>query len=279
MKPNIRLPDEISPLEKLSLQPLSYSRLNAFDWCEAQYFYNYIMKYPQEFSPKALLGNVIHKALELSIRDGEKINKTELYDNYRAAREEYDPNNEVILDELFEEGFPMLEDFLARHGESKAKITEAELQFEFVFHGALFRGFIDYVLVTEKEVILRDYKSGSFEVANKNVPSDLQLGIYALYMKYLYPDKTISAGLHYLRSNRIKKHTYSDEDFKNVEERLIKAIDGLRNRRNFLPVPKHLAWKCRMCSYRKDGVCKAGEFNVDQADRKKNKLIGDTSLY
>jgi len=277
LKPSIKLPNEISPLETLALQPLSYSRLNAFDWCQAQYFYNYIMKYPQEFSPKALLGNVIHKALEITLRDGKSVDRAELLDNYRAAREEYDPDNEVISDELFEEGYPMLDDFLARQGTAKVRVTDSELEFQFVFHGALFRGFIDYVFVKDDHVIIRDYKSGSWEVSDKNVPTDLQLGIYALYMKYLYPDKTITAGLHYLRSNKIKEHTFSDQDFIEVEERLIRAVDGLRNHKNYLPLPKNLAWKCRMCSYQKDGTCRAGKFNVEQSDRKKNKLIGDTS--
>ena len=273
MKPNIRLIDELSEFEKLALQNFSYSRLNTFDWCQAQYFYNYVLQIPQEPSDKALLGNMIHKAIELTLRDGEVLDKSELLDNYRGAREEYDPEEKYVSDELFETGFPMLEDFVARQGVGKAKITSPEFEFSFVFNGVLIRGYIDYLLVTEDSVLLSDYKSGAWEVANKDVPTNLQLGIYALYMKYLHPDKKITAQLHYLKSDKVKKHVYEDKDFEEIETRLAEAIDRVRENNNFVPLPKGLAWKCKMCSYQKDGTCKAGRFNVEQAEKKKNRLI------
>lgn len=278
-KPNIRVLDDLTDLEKLSLQSYSYSRLNAFDWCQSQFFYNYIIKIPQEFSPKALLGNMIHMALEFSIRDGEPINRAELIENYYDARGHYDPDETVVSDELFEEGFPMLEDFLSREGNSLQKVTKSELYFEFVFYGTLLRGYIDQVYVGQEEVTIKDFKSGNWEVANKNVPFDLQLGIYALYMKYLHPDKVITAQLHYLKSNKIKEHTFSDEDLVDVEKRLAKTIDGVRNTKYFKTLPKKLAWKCNMCSYQKDGTCKAGRFNVESKERDGNRLIGPAMDY
>jgi RecB family exonuclease len=273
LKPNIRLLDEISEFEKLALQDFSYSRINAFDWCQAQYFYNYILKVPQEPGDKALLGNMIHKALEVTLVDGQKLSLSELLDNYRAAREEYDPEEKYVSDELFDSGIPMLQEFATREGSGPVKITEPEFAFQFVFAGVLIRGFIDRVLIKGNDVLITDYKSGKFEVADKDVPTNLQLGIYALYMKYLYPDKKITAKLHYLMSNKLKGHTFSDEDFEQVEERLAAAIEGIRENNNYAPLPKGLAWKCRMCSYQKDGTCAAGRFNVEQADKKKNKLI------
>lgn len=279
MKPNIKLLEDTSPLEQLSLQSTSYSRLSSFDWCQAQFFYSYILKLPQEYGPKAILGNIIHKALELTVRHGEKVDRAELFDNYRAAREDYDPEESIISDELYADGIEMLEGYLARQGTSKAQVTEAELAFEFVFHGTLLRGYIDQVLVKDDEVIVVDFKSGAWEVSDKKVPMDLQLGIYALYMKFLYPDKKITANLYYLKSNKIKGHTFSDEDFLDIETRLRKTIDRVRDHNNFLPVAGYEAWKCRMCSYMKDGTCKAGQFNVDKADKKKNKLIGNYSEF
>jgi len=247
---------DVSELEKLSLQSFSYSRLNTFDWCPAQYFFNYIVKYPQEYGAKALLGNVVHKALELTIRDEEGINTAELLDNFRAAREEYDPDYTIIDDELYALGIDMLENYVVRQAGAPSKITTAELGFEFVFAGVLFRGFIDKVLVTEAEVSILDYKSGKFEVSPKDVPSNLQLGIYALYLKYLYPDKDITAGLYYLQSGKIKKHKFSDEDFEDLQVRLAEAVDQVRDTTNFLPT--RAKWKCKICSYAKDGSCGTG---------------------
>jgi RecB family exonuclease len=273
LKPNIRLLDEISEFEKLALQDFSYSRINAFDWCQAQYFYNYILKIPQEPGDKALLGNMIHTALEVTLVDGEKLSLAELLDNYRAAREEHDPDQQYVSDELFESGIPMLQEFVMREGPSAVRITEPEFAFQFVFAGVLIRGFIDRVLITDTEVIITDYKTGAWEVPDKEVPYNLQLGIYALYMKYLHSDKKITAMLHYLKSNKLKKHSFSDEEFSDVENRLAEAIEKIRENNNYTTLPKGLAWKCRMCSYQKDGTCAAGRFNVEQAEKKKNKLI------
>lgn len=279
MKPNIKLYEDTSPLERLGLQSISYSRINTFDWCETQYFYSYILKYPQKFGAKALLGNVIHKALELTLRDGEFIDKKELLDNYRAAREEYDPSDTIITDELYAEGIEMLDNLVVRQGKVKTQLTEAELAFRFVFEGYLFRGFIDQVIVNEDKVTIVDFKSGAFEVSPKDIPTNLQLGIYSLYMKFIHPDKEITAALYYLRSGRYKSHTYTDEDLITIENNLSKALYKIRENKNYLPLPAHLAWRCKICSYQEDGTCKAGRFNVEKAERKKNKLIKDPGLY
>lgn len=261
----IREVSELTELEKLALQPSSYSRLSTYDWCPAQYFYNYIVKEPQEYGDKALLGNVIHQALEVSLVDGEEVDLRTLLENYREAREEYDPDETIISDELYDQGVSMLQDFAARHTGAKTEITDAELSFEFVFHGTLLRGFIDSVYVTDTEVIVWDYKSGKWEEANKRVPTNLQLGIYAMYMKYLHPDKTVTAGLYYLQSGKKKKHTFSDEDFTDLQARLRNAIDNIRECTNFLPTQDR--YKCKTCSYAKNDVCPTGRWVLKQANK------------
>jgi RecB family exonuclease len=253
---DIREVGELSEVEKLALQNFSYSRLNTYDWCPAQYFFNYILKYPQEYGAKALLGNVVHKALEITLRNGEVIDKAELLDNYRAAREEYDPDYTIIDDELYALGIDMLERHVEGQAGAPTVITTAELDFEFVFAGVLFRGYIDKVVVTDTEVIIDDYKTGKFEVSNKDIPSNLQLGIYALYLKYLYPDKQVTAALMYMQSEKRKKHTFTDEDFVEVQNRLYEAVDQVRETNNFLPT--RAKWKCKICSYAKDGSCGTG---------------------
>lgn len=265
LKLDVRDLSELTELEKLALQTSSYSRLNTFDWCPAQYFYNYILKYPQEFGAKALLGNVVHKALEISLVDGEEVDLGELLDNYRAAYEEYDPDAEIISDELYDQGISMLQDYVAREAGVPTEITTPELGFEFVFHATYFRGFIDNVYVTEDEVRLIDYKSGKFEVANNAVATNLQLGIYALYMKHLYPEKTITAHLYYLQSGKKKGHTYSDKDFEDIQTRLRIAIDGVRECRNYLPTRDK--WKCKTCSYAHDDTCPTGRYVMKQSNK------------
>ena len=274
MKLDIRSLDELTDLEKLALQYSSYSRLNGFDWCQAQYFYNYIIKIPQESGDKALLGNIIHKALELTVRDGEVTKLPELLDNYRAAYEDYDPDETIISDELYQVGIEMLQDYVVREGHRKETITEAEQEFSFVFNSTLIRGFMDRIFVDGDKVYIEDLKSGTWQVADKKVPTDLQLGIYALYAKYLYPDKQITASLYYLRNGKKKSYTFSDEDFEGIQERLRAQIDKVRNRTNYLPTQEQ--WKCKMCSYAKDATCPTGRGIYDRA---KNSSVKYQSQY
>lgn len=271
MVPDIRLYEELSDLEQMSLMSTSYSRLNTFDWCQAQYFYSYVLKLPQEFGDKALLGNVIHKAIEISSRDGEQLSLVELLENYEAARGEFDPDNKIISDELYATGVEMLQLYVSQQVGKKVEITHAEFPFSIVFKGALLRGFIDSVFVKGDKVTVVDYKSGKWEVANNAIATNLQLGIYALVMKYYHPDKTITAGLRYLQSGKVKKHTYSDEDLILIQNNLEEKIEDVREHNNFLPTKD--IWKCNTCTYASEDVCKAGLFNISKNNQRKNKLV------
>jgi len=54
-----------------------------------------------------------------------------------------------------------------------------------------------------------------------------------LAAKNLFPDKTINASLHYLRTNRVKSHTYTEEDLEIVKVSLLSKIDKIINDQNF----------------------------------------------
>jgi hypothetical protein len=251
----IKLEKDIHPLESLSLQDFSYSRLSTFIECSLKYYYSYIIKEPQEFGHAATLGNIIHKALEITIEDGQAIDLSELLMNYKAARFEYDHLNE-IPDTMIENGEAMLRDYVVINS-GEQKVFAKELAFSFVLNHARFNGYIDYVAVYEDYVHVRDYKSGAREVAAKNVPNDLQLGIYSLYMKYLYPDKDIYAELYYLKSGRLKGHRFSDDDLLAVESKLNDLSELVLTTDNFTPTADES--KCNWCSYAKNGVCSIGQ--------------------
>jgi RecB family exonuclease len=67
----------------------------------------------------------------------------------------------------------------------------------------LISGYIDRIdSWGEDGVKIIDYKTGKWEVSPKDIPTNLQLGIYAMAVDYLYPDKNIYAELYYLRSRK-----------------------------------------------------------------------------
>jgi hypothetical protein len=257
----IQTEDEIHPLRRLALQDFSYSRLNVFQTCELQYFYSYVLKERQSFGAAAKLGNILHEALEITLEHGEKIGLTELLQNYYLARPNYDPDS-IIPDHMIEEGALMLREFVDDHP-GEVDVYAKELPFSFVLGPARFNGFIDYVSVHEDYVRIRDYKSGKREVTYKDIPTNLQLGIYALYMKKLFPDKAIHGELYYLRKGKARGHRFSDDDLQQVETKLLEIVTTVLGRENFTATSNERTC-ANLCDYGKNGVCPIGRLRLDR---------------
>lgn len=252
----IKNENDLDPLHRLALQDFSYSRLNTYSECELRYFYSYILKEPQDFGNPALLGNIIHKALEVTLEDGEKIDLKELLGNYQASIEDYDPENN-IPDHMIEDGEEMLARFVDDFAPDGVSLYAKELPFTFVLGPARFNGFIDLVSVSPTRVHIIDYKSGKQEVAYKNIQTNLQMGIYSLFMKSLFPEKEIYAELYYLRSGKAKGHLFTEDDLSQIESVLLDKVNEIVAKENFTATQNERA--CRWCSYGKSGVCPTGE--------------------
>lgn len=246
---------QLNPLRRLSLQDMSYSRIDTYKWCELKYYYQYILKIPAEYGPHAKLGNMIHKALEITLEDGEPINKVELLQNYKTAVIEYDPEGDLVPQSMIKEGEEMLIEFI-QDNPGPIDIDEKEKAFSFVLGRARVNGFIDAVALSDKQVSIRDYKSGKRKITKKETPTNLQLGIYSLLMKSLHPDKDIYAEMYYMRGGSTRGHTFTDDELQGVEVSVSNKIEEILNKENFLPTPEEN--KCRWCSYATDGTCPAG---------------------
>lgn len=254
----IELESDIDPIRSLALQDMSYSRLTTYLDCAAKYFYSYVVKEEQDYGPAALLGNVIHKALEVTLEDGQKINVHELIRNFKAATLELDVTSRLTPEHL-SNGEAMLIEFVDTNADEQT-VYAKELPFSFVLGRARFNGFIDYVAVYDDYVHICDYKSGAREVAAKDIPNNLQLGIYSMYMKYLFPDKDIYAELYYLKSGRRKGHRFTSDDLSVIETNLSDLIDEVLDTDNFKETQDES--KCRWCSYAKEGICPTGQRRI-----------------
>lgn len=258
----VKFKEELSPLEQLALVPMSYSRLdtyfNASFGCKAKYFYQYIAKEPRGFGAAALLGNVVHQVLENALEDGMVV-KEELVeafaDEFGDALFELDKDG-IITEEMQIVGMHMLTEFVDRHKGEKLTVSHKELAFEIVVGTALIRGFIDRVDEIDGRVIITDYKSGSYEVAKKDIPKNLQLGVYALVAEKMFPGKDIYAQMYYLKSGRQKGHLFSTDDLRAIETNLTSLVAELLTRQNYGYTPNARA--CYMCDYAKTDVCPMG---------------------
>lgn len=251
----IELEQDIDPIRRVALVDMSYTRLTTFDQCQAKYFYSYVLKQPQEFGHAATLGNIIHKALEETLEHGYEIDVIELLQQYKAAIPLYDPELQIPPN-MIENGEAMLREFVDSNP-GEVNVYSKELPFSFVLGRARLNGYIDFVAVHDSHVLVRDYKSGSREVAVKDVPTNLQLVIYSSYVKHLFPDKKILAELYYLKSGRVKGHLFEDSELEQLTLELENKIETVLNTVDFKYTKNE--YDCRWCSYAKDGTCPTGE--------------------
>jgi CRISPR/Cas system-associated exonuclease Cas4 (RecB family) len=99
-------------------------------------------------------------------------------------------------------------------------------------------------------------RPGKWEVTQKDLRNNLQLGIYALALSNIFPDKTIRAELYYLRSGKRKFHVFSEEDIENVKVRLLEHINQIIEDNSFSPTSNERI--CSFCEHAKSQACPTG---------------------
>lgn len=136
-------------------------------------------------------GNIVHSVLENVVNNNEQLVYADIVKEYEKSKQAYDPNNQISL-ELISAGKTILDEFYDRNESSTFNIFDKEYEFKFVLGNYFIIGYIDRIDVYDDEVVIIDYKTGKWEVAQKDIPTNLQLGLYALAMSVVFPDKKIT---------------------------------------------------------------------------------------
>lgn len=255
-----RLYKDLSEFEKLALIDMSYSRIDCYGMCPAKYFYKYISKEDEVFGAAGTLGNIVHDVLEDHVGEDE-LDASEFLKSFYSYREDYDPDH-IIGQELIEAAETMILEFVDRHEpEDFGFVHSKEMNFEIVIGTALVRGFIDRVDYVdegpERYIHITDWKTGRWEVAQKNVSENLQLGIYVIATALLFPEvDTFKAELYYLRSGKRKAHTFQRSDVADVESRVQKEMHKIIHDLNYSATKNGRV--CSFCDFASWDLCKIG---------------------
>lgn len=249
--------DDLSDLEKLSVIDFSYSRIDTYNMCPSKYFYSYITKEPRQFGAAATLGNIVHDVLENVLENDKELSLNELQEEYDRVIPFWDPDS-LIPKELINTGKEIVDNFYDDNHGLPMSIYDKELAFDIVIGIYRIRGFIDRVDISGNRLNIIDYKTGKWEVAQKSIHENLQLGIYAMAMKHFFPEKEIYAELYYLRSGKKKGHLFTDDDILLVKQKLVSSMKKIVDDFNFLPTKNTRV--CSFCDHAISGTCGVGVY-------------------
>lgn len=177
---------------------------------------------------------------------------------------QYDPDKK-ISDELISVGKVIIDEFYDNYSDTIFDVYEKEYGFSFIIANYHIMGYIDRIDLYDDMVKIIDYKTGKWEVSQKEIHNNLQLGIYALAASIMFPDKEIQAEMHYLRSGKIKGHTFSQDDIEQVKVNLVNSINEIIADQSFSPTNNYRI--CSYCEHAKTGACPTGVFRNRKAAR------------
>lgn len=204
-----------------------------------------------------LYGNIIHSVLEKVVDKEKPLDHQEMIKQFDLSKNKLDPDNKISK-ELISVGKNIIDEFYDQNLNTKFDVYDKEHPFNFIIGNYLMIGFIDRIDIIGDRVNIVDYKTGKWEVPQKGISENLQLGIYALAASLAMPEKEIYAELHYLRSGKKKGHLFSKEDLENVKIRLISLIKQIVNDTSFAATKNVRA--CFYCDHAKSGECGTGVF-------------------
>jgi hypothetical protein len=132
---------------------------------------------------------------------------------------------------LYGASIRLLERFLSKYGDIyNQEIVGVELDFRIAFEpGKYMRGFIDFAYKDDDVIHMIDYKTGRKWEPSQNqkaIENDIQAQIYALALKYLYPDTPIILTFHFFM-NRPITVWYSDSKLDQIRTKLSHKWDEI----------------------------------------------------
>jgi RecB family exonuclease len=232
---------------------LSYTRLKRFEECPKAFELYYVRKEPSEPNQNVLFGGLIHRVLEEYVRSRWQARyrgPIELADLREILKVRWQEAGLSSI-EQFEEGAAILRDFVEKNPFfDHSRILGVETEFAIEVGPFTVKGYIDRIdRLEDGGVEVIDYKTSRMIFSEEEVAHDLQLSIYALAVRALFPDvRDVRLSLYLLRHGFKMTTT-------RTEEQLAVACDYIetlgRQTEEATSFPARLNPNCVHCDHRR----------------------------
>ncbi|MGA2090525.1 MAG: PD-(D/E)XK nuclease family protein [Endomicrobiales bacterium] len=225
---------------------ISYSRINAYEFCPVKYRTIYCDKKYVPPTPAISLGQTIHKTLEQYCqKKGTTLEQLiEAYD-LCWVNEGFSTPQQTL--EFYEKGQHMLERYFETNHESPSEIVFLEKHFGFNLGRNKLMGIIDRVdKYPDGTYEVIDYKTHSELWDQSRVDADLQLSIYAMAFNELFgfmPHRL----MYYFLAHDVKRFTTRTEQQIDAARTRVDTVARLIVHEDFTPKTEN----CYRCDFRK----------------------------
>ena len=183
----------------------SYSRFSIVEQCALKFYRQYILKERGGASDAMRLGSAVHLCCQWVIESVVAAKHVGTLDHEKVAKVYAKAYGEVFEGggslSVFEDGLEMVRAWLTQiEPVNWAHYVGIEKDFSFVLpSGRELRGFIDLIEDDGEVVTVIDYKTNRALYQRHEVDESLQLGIYALAARQMYPGRKIRLAFYMLR--------------------------------------------------------------------------------
>jgi len=242
----------------------SYSKINTYEGCKFKYYSFYILKKNKEKRKGNIhtwLGNAVHEVLENGYYETNGKHKL-LSKDYLLYILEKNKFYDKLNTEYKELAKNIIINYQKKHKTQRLEglITEKTAKLPLASYATLM-GNIDKIYTVKDTVYVIDYKTSKDTKYIKQPKENLQLKIYDLIAKSLYPDKEIKVMLDFIRIDQQMTYSFTEKEREENREEIINKIDEIINfeiqvKKNLTLPTKTETFLCNYCP-----LCK-GETNL-----------------
>lgn len=230
---------------------LSFSRIKRYAQCPKSYELHYRAKTSAQPNASLVFGKLVHAALERTYR---QIVNDQISGRFPVellvAAYQYEWTRAALTDfAAFEEGLRLLKAYATAHPEvDYASVLAVEQEFRLPVDRFEVLGYIDRVdRIDDETVEVVDYKSNRLLFSREEVDRDLQLSIYAMAARTLWPwAKNIRLSFYMLRHAMRLETSRSREDLDAARQYVAALGHQMETATEF---PARLNANCAYCDH------------------------------